>query len=80
MGAFSDLMVEAKALGATDLRFTVNLNAYDGVADHVPRWSCHFGHLVECGRTGEEALRALVETLRHRSQPPPLYLVNKEES
>jgi hypothetical protein len=67
-GAFGKLLAEAKALGAAQLTFTVDLNA----TDDEKRWltTSDYGaggygrHGAEWGRTGEEALRRLVEKLR----------------
>lgn len=76
MGAFSDLMLEARKLGAAELNFNVNLNGFMGNVD-VPRWSCRCkldasekpvpNHAV--GRTGEEALRECVTFLRMTAGP-----------
>lgn len=66
-GAFGALLAEAKALGATTLNFEVDLTMGD---DDDARWDCADfsagrkpGSRCQ-GRTGEEALRRLVETLR----------------
>jgi hypothetical protein len=74
-GAFGKLLAEAKALGAYSVSFDVLLHAdpedqYRWAAYTVdpdprtdsPLWSGPTGH--EFGRTGEEALRRLVEKLR----------------
>jgi len=67
-GAFGKLLAEAKALGAVELTFNVYLNA----DDEERRWSAEsLYYFAGCGRpavtegrTGEEALRRLVEKLR----------------
>lgn len=63
MGAFTDMLAEAKALGAERLAFSVDLTRTDGAQR---RWiaSSPRGFRVAFGRTGEEALRNLVEILR----------------
>ncbi len=67
MGAFSDLLVEAKGLGAKHLVLTVNLNEYTGAID-VLRWSCESYedgmHHRGCGRSGEEAVCEMITHLR----------------
>lgn len=67
-GAFGALLAEAEALGAVKLTFTVILKA----PDEGKRWltTSDYGDggtgrfAFEHGRTGEEALRRLVEKLR----------------
>lgn len=70
-GAFGALLAEAKRLGCNGLRFEVDLLAEPDDAEYE-RWSC--GSLdrwrpevrgpLSRGRTGEEAFRRLVESLR----------------
>ena len=66
-GAFGKLLAEARELGAVSLEFFVGLNTD---AENDERWSVSAGHPVgdrmaeAYGRTGEEALRRLVERLR----------------
>lgn len=73
-GAFGALLAEAKALGVRHLSFDVRLMASD---DDEFRWSAETvgGDPPEppnavsgkdFGRTGEEALRRLVESLKSR--------------
>lgn len=64
-------MLEAKAEGATALKFWCDLTDYNGEADAVPRWEAYA--LTEkgvphraAGRTGEEALRELVTFLKKK--------------
>jgi hypothetical protein len=66
-GAFGALLAEAKALGARRLFWDVDLEA----PEEADRWSAVSRHGVDYvgsaearGRTGEEALRRLVEILR----------------
>lgn len=65
-GAFGALLAEAKALGALRLSFDVDLHAPD---DDETRWGAvnvivYDGKVIAGqGRTGEEALRRLVEKL-----------------
>jgi len=69
MGAFSDLMLEAKGLRAGRLDFFVDLDGYDGTPDRE-RWTCIAvlpggGHIArDTGRTGEEAVRRVVDKLK----------------
>ena len=65
MGAFAQLLVEARELGIEQIDFNVNLAEIKETPD-VPRWVCRgIDHLDKsgffAGRSGEEALRALVE-------------------
>lgn len=65
-GAFGQLLAEAKALGVGRLVFDCSLEEPD---DSMDRWrarSCLSEHLriTGLGRTGEEALRALIMKLR----------------
>lgn len=66
-GAFGALLAEAKALGVPMMSFDVNLSADD---ESDKRWICWLPHdndnpdAAAQGRTGEEALRRLVEKLR----------------
>jgi len=55
-GAFGKLLAEAKALGTDVVRWECRL--------HAPPANVHQGTVVSRGRTGEEALRRLVERLR----------------
>jgi hypothetical protein len=70
-GAFGALLAEAKTLGTTYLSWNVDLRADDS----EERWSCLVlaeegdpnwpdSGKVAYGRTGEEALRRLVDALR----------------
>ena len=65
-GAFGQLLAEAKALGSPNLSFVARLDEPD---ESSVRWKAH-GANTACGeqhaygRTGEEALRRLVEKLR----------------
>ena len=62
-GAFGALLAEAKALGCGGLEFYVRLEE----PDDAERWDavCYHGRSARCtGRTGEEALRRLVEELK----------------
>jgi hypothetical protein len=60
-GAFGALLAEAKELGHSRLTFHVDLD----VADEDDRWTvCSGDEYADVGRTGEEALRKLVEALR----------------
>lgn len=61
-GAFGKLLAEAKALGCGGIEFYV-----DFARSEDERWdaSVYDGRAARvCGRTGEEALRRLVEELR----------------
>lgn len=64
-GAFGQLMKQAKAKGARTLRFFCWLDR----GDEMRRWEARTwikgigSPLVQRGRTGEEALRKLVEAL-----------------
>lgn len=64
-GAFGKLLAEAKGIGCSRLTFSVLLEAE---AEDETRWeveSLHVRHReLAHGRTGEEALRRLVEKLR----------------
>lgn len=67
-GAFGKLLAEAKALGTDVVRWECRLHA---PPDDEERWfaeadpaNVHQGTVVSRGRTGEEALRRLVEKLR----------------
>lgn len=67
MGAFSDLMLEAKGRGAQALAFVVDLGGYTGEPDRE-RWTCSAEHqtypTTARGRSGEEALRNVVDALK----------------
>lgn len=66
-GAFGQLLAEAKALGASEIRWQVDLTRVD---EDPHRWSARTIERSDkaasyaSGRTGEEALRRLVEKLR----------------
>lgn len=77
MSVFRDLMEEAATLGAARMGFLVDLQDY-GEEDMTERWLCTVtGPIGEPltdakGRTGEEALRRVVERLHLAlSCPPP---------
>ncbi len=64
MGAFSELLASAKAAGVKRIQFEVDLDASD---EDPGRWiAIRRGQTGGrgSGRTGEEALRRLVEALR----------------
>lgn len=65
MGAFLDLMREAKAKGLKELAFRVNLETLDdaGHADWIAKSPTRSVVKAGRGRTGEESLRSLVEVL-----------------
>lgn len=64
MGAFRDLMQEAVDQGMTRLRFEVDLPKYFS-PDQADSWLCASGESPHArGRTGEEALRVLVEQVK----------------
>ncbi len=73
MSAFRELLSQAESLGVTKLVFDVNLAGYNE-EDQIHRWSCRASVaspapvLMEAmqasGRTGEEALRFVVEFLQ----------------
>lgn len=74
-GAFGQLLAEAKALGCSKLRFDADLFAADESPDRWSASACFASpddpqgktyrfESEERGRTGEEALRRLVEKLR----------------
>ena len=67
MSAFRDLLEQARAKGQTKLWFEVDLPAFFA-DEQSPSWSCGNelagDNFAEAhGRTGEEALRHLVERL-----------------
>ncbi len=62
-GAFGQLLAEAKELGETRLSFHVDLMADP---EAVYRWDAAGERYSAHGRTGEEALRKLVESLREQ--------------
>ena len=71
MGAFTDLMLEAKLAGATSIGFRVDLEGFNGETDRL-RWTARAVLIepmlsvphVAVGRSGEEALRELVTYLK----------------
>lgn len=59
--AFEGLLMQAHALGVRDLAFAVDMHAY--LREDPKAWNCHGADRNAFGRTGEEALRNLVERL-----------------
>lgn len=71
LSAFADLMVEADALGVTKCVWETNLRGIRDRQNREGEWSCRatvpglpVGVVETEGRTGEEALRRLVEFLK----------------
>lgn len=71
MSAFIDLVNEAVALGATKLSWDCDTRDWDSEPRREGRWTCRATllkplHTVyeAAGRTGEEALRQIVDFLR----------------
>lgn len=71
MSAFSELLTDADALGVTKLSFECALDGYAVRPDREGRWTCRattpkmpVGVVETEGRTGEEALRRLVEFMK----------------
>jgi hypothetical protein len=63
-GAFGALLAEAKALGIERLSWDADLSEPDDSEDRWVAWVATHGVQEGRGRTGEEALRRLVEKLR----------------
>lgn len=71
MSAFSDLLRDADALGVTKCTWTLNVAGYTARPEREGLWTClatvpkmPVGTIETDGRTGEEALRRLVEFLK----------------
>lgn len=69
MSAFLDLIAQAEALGASKLTWACDVPGWSEDPRKPGRWTCRATHAgdVVCeglGRTGEEALRVVVDFLR----------------
>lgn len=75
MGAFSDLLDEAKRLGAIEIKFALEMDSYGKREPTHGEWRVHVVldpplPNLSHGRTGEEALREMVRFLEALSKGP----------
>ncbi len=71
MSAFAELIAEAEGLGVTKLSWECDVRGWRKDPQRVSRWSCRATNSTDpaetyagLGRTGEEALRAVVAFLK----------------
>lgn len=64
MSAFRDLLAQAFAQGVTSIRFNVDLPSFFA-NEQAQSWTASTGESpIATGRTGEEALRGLVDQVK----------------